>query len=434
MNRIHIILERSYVIFLAFCMVSCDFKEFNEGEWLSTTEKQEELYIHVSPNSMDFGPNDGNTKPLSITSNTNWNISVTHDWCHVSVLSGTGSQELTVFCDKNSTNKNRHDTIRVISSVEPIKIPVFQSSAPYYISIVDNRPVFDSNGESKTIFVQSNVDWRFKRHPENSSGIATIRKIENELSLTVGNNPYAIERTDTIVVEGVEYTSLSDTIYITQKAKPPYLTINNLESPESMYIDDSGGTHSFSVESNAEWKINVTCDDQGSWCKLSSPSNGLGKESGNVSLSIEANSILSGQRSATIAITTISGSPSITRTFKLYQAKGPDGILKLADGVSELNLKGGGESLTFTIESNIGWKISNVPEWCTVSPTESSQTKTITVVAERNGTADKRSATLSISPNPSNSQVNTVTITLTQDALDIPGGGDNPNPHYSRKR
>lgn len=431
MNRIHIRLLKAFVIFLAFYLVSCDFKEFNEGEWLSTTEKQEELYMHVSPNTMDFGPNDGTTKPLSITSNTSWNISVTHDWCHVSVLSATGSLELTVYCDKNSTNNNRYDTIRVISTVETKKIPVFQSSAPYYISIVDNRPIFDSNGESKTIFVQSNVDWRFKRHPENSSGIATIRKDENELSLTVGNNLYAIERTDTIVVVGVEYTTLSDTIFITQKPQAPYLKVDGAETPVSLNFENGESTRTLTIGSNAEWKAEV---NGAAWCSIIVPETKIGSKDGNLTLKVSENPILGDARNATVSITTTSGAPSITRTISIHQSKGDDPILRLPNGMSSFDFDANGNTQTFDIESNIAWKISGVPNWCSITPTESSLNQTVTIVAEKNVTTEKRSATITISSNPASSKVNSLTITLNQDPLDIPGGDDNPNPHYSRKR
>lgn len=431
MNRIHIKVEITYVIFLAFCLVGCDFKEINEGEWLSSSERKEELYIHVMPNSMDFGPDDGTNKQLSIESNTSWYISVKHDWCHVSLLSGTGNQDLTVSCDKNSTNSNRYDTISVISNLGTKEIPVFQSSAPYYILIVDNHPVFSSSGETQTIFVQSNVEWRFKRHPLNSSGITTIRKNDNELSLKVGNNPYAIERTDTIVVEGIEYTNLSDTIYITQKAQPPYLKVNDSESSISLNFEKGESSQTISIGSNAEWKVEV---NGATWCDIVAPETKTGTRDGHVTVRVVENPIMGEARNATITISTISGSPTITRTISVHQNKGDDPILRLVDEISTLHFDATGGTLTFSIESNISWRITGVPSWCSITPTESFSNQTVTISAEKNTTSDIRSASLKISSNPASSKISSISITLLQGTLDIPGGDDNPNPHYSRKR
>lgn len=430
MNRIHIRLEKLFVTFFALCLVSCDFKELNEGEWLSTTEKQEELFMHVSPISMDFGPSDDTTKPLSITSNTSWNIAVRHDWCHVSSFSGTGSQELNVFCDKNTTNNNRYDTIRVISNVETKDIPVFQSSATYYISIVDDRPIFDCNGESKTVYVQSNVEWRFKRHPENSSGITTIKKTDNELTMIVGDNPYAIERTDTIVVEGVEHPTVSDTIYITQEPQAPYLTIDGAETSVLLNFENGESTRTLTVGSNAEWKVEV---NGATWCSIIAPEAKVGSKDGNITIKVEENPVMSDERNAIISIVTTSCTPSINRTVSIHQSQGEEPVLRLADGIRTLDFDAKGNTQNLSIESNIAWKITGVPSWCSVTPTESSQNQIVTIIAERNGTSDKRSATITISANPISTKVNSLMVSINQDPLYIPGGDDNPNPHYSKK-
>ncbi len=431
MNRIHINLQEVIILLLISFLTSCDFKEINGEEWISSTEKKEDFYIYISPNAMDFGPDDGNTKTLSITSNTSWNISITKDWCHVSDLSGIGSMGVDVFCDKNSTNSNRYDTIRVISSIETKEIPVFQSCAPYYISIVDNRPVFDNSGENKTIFVQSNVDWRFKRHPQNSSGIATIKKTGNELSLSVGRNPYAIERTDTIVVEGIEYTNLSDTIYIIQKPQDPYLKVNDYEEEISLNFGNGETTRTLSISSNADWTVEVNDE---TWCSIIAPETKNGSKDGILTFKVSENPIMGDARNTSVTITTTSGIPSITRTVSVYQSKGDDPILRLVNGISSLDFDAKGNTQTFSIESNIAWKVTGVPNWCSVEPAESTHNQTVTIVAEKNGTSEIRSATITISSNPASSKINPLTITLSQETLEIPGGNDNPNPHYIRKR
>lgn len=406
-----------------------------KGDYLKKklfVSQQKSPFIKVDASKLDF-PKNGGESTINVFSNTIWKINNTEpSWCHLSIMEGVGNKSIIVTCDNNSTNNDRYDQIIISSSDSTITIPVFQSKATYYITIVDKKQVFNCDGGSSKFDVQSNIEWIYEKS-QNPGSFARPLRDGNIMTLTIDKNPYAYERRDTLIFKGVEYPEVRDSVYITQKPQPPYLKLNNSEDPELIHFGSAGGTQFVSIESNAEWRVNIACDDQGSWCRLLTPSTGVGMGNGSVALSIDGNPIGSEQRSATITISTTSGSPSVTRTVKLIQAPGEEAFIRVADDVSELNFNAIGETLTFRIESNIGWRIVNAPSWCAVSPTESSLIQTVTVVAERNGNSDKRSATLSISPNPSNSKVSPVTIALNQDPLAIPGGGDNPNPHYSRK-
>lgn len=414
-----------------YCLVSCDFIEFNEGDWVSSSDSQSNLFINVMPSSMNFESNDENSKNLTISSNTSWNISVKHDWCHVSVLSGKGNKEISVYCDRNRTSNNRQDTITVSSNTVSRKIPVFQAAAPYYISIIDKYPVFNCGGETKSIFVQSNVDWKFKRHPESSIGITSIRKIDDELMLTVDENPYAFERTDTIIVEGVEFKNLSDTIYLSQKPQAPILKVNDSDASINLNFDKNESTQSISISSNAEWKIE---QDGSNWCSIIEPKSNIGSKDAILRIKVNENPVMGDARSAKITITTTSGSPSVTRTITVLQSNGDEPYIKISDENNTMSFDAKGEKLIMNVESNISWIITDIPSWCTITPSNSSLSQSVEITADRNSSSEKRSATIQINANPSSSKIEALYIILVQDPLDVPGGDDNPSPLYSNKR
>lgn len=430
MNRLSI-LYSAIILCLFISLNSCDFIEFGEGDWISSSEVKDDVYINTSPNSLSFDSNDENSKKMSIMSNTSWNISTKHDWCHVSLLSGVGNQELSIFCDNNRTNSPRYDTISIYSNKISKKIPVSQAAAPYYISIVDKYPVFNHNGETKSIYVQSNVDWKFRRHPESSIGITSIRKIDDELMLTVDENPYAFERTDTIIVEGVEFKNLSDTIYLSQKPQAPFLKVNDSDASINLNFDKNESTQSISISSNAEWKIE---QDGSNWCSIIEPKSNIGSKDAILRIKVNENPVMGDARSAKITITTTSGSPTVTRTITVLQSNGDEPYIKISDENNTMSFDAKGEKLIMNVESNISWIITDIPSWCTITPSNSSLSQSVEITADRNSSSEKRSATIQINANPSSSMIEALYIILVQDPLDVPGGDDNPSPLYSNKR
>ncbi len=394
--------------------------------------KQDGRFIFdVRPLSLDFS-SDGGADSLHIDCNTSWEIKNQTSWCHLPTTRGTGNKTLTITCKENTTNADRYDIISVSVQDSIIKIPVLQSGGRFYITIIDDHINIDKDGGSKTIYVQSNIDWLFKRHPANGVSVATVKPINNnEVSFTVENNPYPVERYDTIVFYGEKYPHVTDTVYIRQSPQPAYLKINGSESTITQSFTNVGGSKTFSIESNSEWKAEVK--EGSTWCRISSPTDKAGPGNGNLTLSIDTNPIGSQARTAIIQVTTTSGSPKVERTITVTQEKGTDPILRIQDNEDVLEFNAMGETRTLTIESNIDWKIAGAPDWCEVSPTESTGTKTVTLTAKKNTASSTRSSTLTISASSAYPNVPLITITLNQGTLDIPGGNDNPDPYYSRK-
>ena len=394
----------------------CGINELGEGEWVSTTEAVPEPELEVTPNSLGFGPNDDTRKPLVINSNVSWHITLNNDWCHVSSLSGTGRQELTVYCDNNTTNKDRNDVIRIISSSleKPREVSVFQSATLYYLNAtVKNIQLDGRKDETAKFQVQSNTRWSVK----SLHNLGTMSQNGDEITLTVKRNTTASEKRDTIIVSSVEIESLADTIYVRQTAgEDPYLTIN----PESLNYENQGGVQKFAISTNVEW--NLSLESNKNWCQITSDTSGDG--GAEISVSVSKNAANQPARDALLTIKSSAGN----KTLKIHQAAGDPGYLTASP--SPMNVNANAATLDLKVESNLDlWSVEMTnSSWCKLLTTEGSFDGTIQISVERNTTSEVRKATITIK-----SSIEPVKVTISQDVLQTPGGEDNPNPHYSRK-
>lgn len=75
-------------------------------------DKEDPATISANPNSLNFTA-DGGTQVISISSNTNWQISGNGGWCSVSPTSGSGNQTVTVTTFANSSTNNQNCVLTI---------------------------------------------------------------------------------------------------------------------------------------------------------------------------------------------------------------------------------------------------------------------------------------------------------------------------------
>ena len=407
-------IQRLTILCLSFFVLGCNFEELKDGEWLSDTENVPSPFLRVTPSSLDFGSDDVDKKSLNINSNVSWNIILGYDWCHVSELSGTGNRELTVYCDKNTTNKNRNDVIKIITNSETWEVPVFQSATLYYLNATVKNLTFDGRKDETAKFqVQSNTKWSIK----SLHNLGMLSQNGDEITLAAKRNTTALEKRDTIIVNSVEIESLADTIYVRQTAgEDPYLNIN----PDSLNYENQGGVQKFTISTNVEW--NLSLESNKNWCQITSDTSGEG--GAEISVSVSKNAANQPARDALLTIKSSAGN----KTLKIHQAAGDIGYLTASP--SPMNVNANAATLDLKVDSNLDvWtvEISN-SSWCKLLTTEGSFDGTIQISVERNTSSEVRTATVTIK-----SSIEPVKVTISQDVLQTPGGEDNPNPHYSRK-
>ena len=102
---------------------------------------------------------------LTITSNTNWNITMPSgvDWIHLSQTSGNGgSSAVEITCDEIQTDADRSATFTIQYGSNSTEIEVRQEGKTNITLSVtpDELPTFTPDGGTQIVKVQSNAAWR----------------------------------------------------------------------------------------------------------------------------------------------------------------------------------------------------------------------------------------------------------------------------------
>lgn len=187
----------------------------------ASCSKDEDINLFVSQTELSFSPKESE-QVVNVISDTNWNCEYNAEW----LLVRQQQDRIRVIVDANSTSEERFDVIKIIAngSVQS-EIKVIQSGTE--LSVENSFITASSEGETISIFIQSNVQWTFN----NNNEWCTVQKNNSQLELTVERNYDMVERSGIITLNSGE---VSQNITITQ------LGCEWFESFEM--IDVEGGT------------------------------------------------------------------------------------------------------------------------------------------------------------------------------------------------
>lgn len=177
-------------------------------------------YINVAPNLQLLG--DGQDTDLRITANCSWTITNSASWLSVSPSSGSNTETVRVSAGKNSTGSERTATLTIRGGNAPERrVMVTQavgSDTPAAKTLSANVASleFDGKGETKQFTISSNTSWNITK-PEWCTLSKTSGNGNDEISVTVAENPNKEQRSGQIVISGEGVSSV--TIPVTQKPK-----------------------------------------------------------------------------------------------------------------------------------------------------------------------------------------------------------------------
>lgn len=153
-------------------------------------------------------------------------------------------------------------------------------------------------------------------------------------------------------------------------------------SPGYQNVSTPAGSTIFNVSSNTDWTVSNDAD----WLTIDPASN---NNDGTITASFSENTSTS-PRTGTITITGTGLSP---QTITVEQ----EGIEILSITPDNLNVSSDAGSITFSINSNTNWTVSDDADWLTIDPTSGSNDGTITASYSENSSAGSRIATLIVS-------------------------------------
>lgn len=173
-------------------------------------------------------------------------------------------------------------------------------------------------------------------------------------------------------------------------------------APGSLSFGISADDSPVGITSNVNWTITTNQ----SWITVDKSS---GSGDATIYVSVEENQDYGDDRTGRVTITASKG--GIVRTVDVSQKSK---AAQLSVSPTSASIKGEGGSQTFTITSNLGWKVVSNQSWLTVNQSEGEGNGTVTVTAEANGTNSTRSATLTFSGTKGNPDP--VKVTVNQEA------------------
>lgn len=183
------------------------------------------------------------------------------------------------------------------------------------------------------------------------------------------------------------------------------------------------GSETFDVTSNVPWEIQVT--SEGNWLSVDPMSGDGGKAPETVTISVKANDT-GDPREGSIVITPLDGDKPEANIKTLTVKQTSSCNLTVDPEELEFETEGDETGKTFTVTSNVAWKVT-VPEdakWLTVTTENNDGTgegtgkeETVTVTATPNDTGVARQCTITITPTEGeNPEESTKTVTIKQKA------------------
>lgn len=121
----------------------------------------EKKYLDVAPSVANLTNKESNEQIITIKTKSEWKITCSEAWVKISPKTGIGEMDVKISSSYNNTGTERKSTITVTTADKhPLTSSVAVSQPMSYLTLSDKELFFDKNGETKTVSIQSNVNWK----------------------------------------------------------------------------------------------------------------------------------------------------------------------------------------------------------------------------------------------------------------------------------
>ena len=176
--------------------------------------------LTVNPTSLSYAAA-GETKTVTVTSNTSWTATSSASWLTISPASGSNNGTITAVAAANTSSSQRTATITVSGGGLTRTVSVTQAGVSYNLTVSPSSLSYIADGESKTVTVTSNTSWT----ATSSASWLTVSPASGSNNGTItavaAANASTSQRTATITVSG---SGITRTVSVTQAGSPS--TIN----------------------------------------------------------------------------------------------------------------------------------------------------------------------------------------------------------------
>ena len=325
-------------------IVFCNDKE--ESVPVTVRQAGAKASLTVSPTALTFTAK-GESKIISVTSNTAWTVSSDSDWLTLGATGGSGDAQVTATASENTvvTQRTATITVRTSDNNATATVKVTQSEADVIFTVDKTEVNVAVAGETFTVKVTRNIGYKINSMPD---WVKQTNKATNDDADTYSFKADA--NTLTTAREGV-------IVFCNDKEECVPVNVKQAGGKATLSVSTSvltfaamGESKTFSVTSNTDW----TATYDASWVKLNIIG---GSGCAKITVAAEKNAVIK-QRTATITLKTTD--KKITATVNVIQ-NASDVLFSVDKNV--VNVAAAKESFTVKVTHNIGYKINSKPAW-----------------------------------------------------------------------
>ena len=332
----------------------------------------ESHYLEVNQTEISFG-SDAESKEINVHSSQNWIFSDYSSWLSLSHDSGTGDSKVEISADENFSADITRTSVFYLKTLDEgwnftKTMSADQKAAIPYI--VFSPESINASGSSSThrINVSANTVWTAKCNADWLT--FTTADDLSYIDFNISENLTNEARTASVIVSGAK----TETFTITQNVANLDTETNKLKYAQS------GGSYLLKINSEVTWSASTSYD----WIDVA-PVSGTAGEA-NITISTTPNWDTK-QRYGTVGF------------YVGDQAFAT--VLILQEGVSlsapeKVSFRALGESKTIQVEGNLSWNVLSKPSWVTISPDGANGSSMITITAENNSDATKRTGVIKL--------------------------------------
>lgn len=317
----------------------------------------------------------GGTLALSIESEASWTADATRSWVDVSPTSGSaGSGILSISLAPNSGTNTRYAYVNLrIGGNTIIEVKIAQDGIELS---ADESLDFKALGETKSLNVKSNVDWKVISKPDWIDISAYSGVGDATLSVTASNNPDANNRNGEIVI-GRDGVTGQAKVRVSQEGKT--LTLGST----FLQFGDRASSQDLSISTNGSW----LASSQQNWISFS-PRSGTGDGTTEVAVT-ENNDTNNRNGSILVAVDNLSKTVDVQQQGKYFTVDN-----------TELTIPSTGGTLTVSLTTNDRWTASleHNANWIKLSSTSGDDDTVISLTLSDNPSVNSRTETLLITP------------------------------------
>ena len=270
-NYINVTAEENKTIEAREAVITIYNDIYEVSKEVTVYQEANDPYITLSDNDLEFDKNKS-SKSIEVESSIPWSATIVSnpDWLTITPTKGdNGTTTLKVTVKGNNTIDIRSANIKIENSEYKLSkvLTITQSAGDATASVSSKEISIPSEGDTKSIEIESNTPWKAKCNAEWISLSPTSgSKGKTTMSVSAKENPYAESRTATITIVDNKQKELAK-INVKQGGSSAYINLSNNSIVVKFNIP-----YPLNIESSISWSAEYDAD-----IVSVTPSSGIGK-------------------------------------------------------------------------------------------------------------------------------------------------------------